>query len=349
MHSSNFSKYLTSSLATVSLLGLSLFFSSNSANAFSVTYSNDFESGGFSDWNTSGDTSVRGALTGTYNNEFKSYHAGSGNQAVMTTACPGTAYTPTNLTNPETECYDTNSINDPRDDDPITNNEPNNDIGRFNDSGKDQTDANSENSADNPEANEIINLQEFLGLDANALNIPKQEGDTTMGGNRTPKEGSAIRLNDTINSSVPLTISFDWSYLTNDGRDEFLGDSDYGFVVIYDESSTTSSREPIVLADSDNPNIPTLTNADDAYALMTSGSYTSSLLPAGNYHVGLGVVDIEGVNRSSALLIDNFAVREVPFEFSPGLGLLLMTGFWVSRTIINYDRVRYPWRQNKHH
>ena len=315
MHTSNFSKYLTSSLATISFLGLSILFAANSAQAFSVDYRNDFETGGFSDWNTSGDTSIQPALTGTYNSAAQSYHAGSGNQAVITTACSSTAYTPTTSGYDDTECFDTQDQTQPRNDDPAAN------AGTFNYSGNDQTDANAENSANTFPANQITNLQEFLGLDANALDIPLQDGNTNIGGNRTPKEGSAIKLNDTISSSVPFTISFDWMYLTNDGQDPFLGDSDYGFVLIYDESSTTSSREPIVLADSDNPTIPTITNADDAYALITSGSYTSSLLPAGNYTVGLGVVDIEGVNRSSALLVDNFAAAAVPFEFSPSIGL----------------------------
>lgn len=324
MYRSNFSKYFTYSLASISFLGISVFFAPNPVNAFSLDYSNDFETGGFSDWNTTGDTSIQPTLTGTYNGDAKFYHAGSGNQAVLTTACPGTAYTPTTTGYDNTECFDTQNTTQARDDDPNTNGDPNNNIGRFNYSGNDQNDANAENSASTFPATEITNIQEFLGLSANALNIPLQEGDTNIGGNRTPKEGSAIKLNDTINSSEPFTISFDWSYLTNDGQDLFLGDSDYAFVVIYEENS---NGEPIILADSDSSTIPTITTADDAYALATNGSYNSGILPAGNYVVGFGVVDIEGVNASSALLIDNFvATSAVPFEFSPTTGLGLIVG-----------------------
>lgn len=336
INSLNFSKYFTFSLATVSFLGLNIFIAPNYANAFSVNYSNDFETGDFSDgsgntvWLTTGDASVTdknvgvqpGALEGQYGGVEKSYHAGSGSQAVITTACPSDAQTPTNLSNPETECYDTQSINDPRNDDPDAA------VGKFNYSGNDQTDANKDNSGTSANAMEINNLQEFLGLEGNALDIPYQNGNTNIGGNRTAKEGSGIKLNDTINSSVPFTISFDWTYLTNDGQiidpvsNANLGDSDYGFAVIYEENSTTSSREPIVLADSDNVTIPTITNADEAYALVTSGSYSSDVLPAGNYVVGMGVVDIDGLERSSALLVDNFAATSaVPFEFSPSTGL----------------------------
>ena len=336
MYRSNFSKYFTSSLATVSFLGLSLFLTSNPANAFSLDYNSNFESG-FTDWDTTGDTSVRGTLSGTYNSETRNYNAGTGNQAVITTACPGTAYTGDPDIIYDTECFDTQEETEPRDDDPITSGDPNNNIGRFNYSGNDQNDANAENSTtdlDAPnieEALAITNLQEFLGLSANALDIPAQKGDTNIGGDRTAKEGSAIKLKDTINSNVPFTISFDWSYLTNDGQDFFFGDSDYGFVVIYEENS---EGEPIVLADSDSPTIPTITNADDAYALVTNGTYNSGILEPGNYVVGFGVVDIDGVDRSSALLVDNFAASAVPFEFSPSLGLLFMTGFFG----INYFR-----------
>ena len=76
-------------------------------------------------------------------------------------------------------------------------------------------------------------------------------------------------MNDTIVADGPFTISFNWTYLTNDGQDFFLGDSDYAFVTIYDENSDINSRSPIVLADSDNISIPPITNDDTAYALET--------------------------------------------------------------------------------
>ena len=59
-------------------------------------------------------------------------------------------------------------------------------------------------------------------------------------------------------------------------------------------------------------------------------------LTPGNYRVGFGVVDVDGTDRSSALLVDNFDMREVPFEFSPSTGLLLIASFWG----INYFRRR---------
>jgi hypothetical protein len=323
MYSSNFRKYLTATVAGFGVFSFGSLVMPNTANAFSVGYGNTFDNG-FADWNTSGDTDIQGTLTGTYNGTAQSYRAtGTGNQAVLTTACSSTAYTPnSNLSYQNTECFDTQDDTQPRNDD------SNADAGTFNYSGNDQTDANAENSASTFPANQITNVQEFLGLSANALNIPLQDGETNLGDERTPKEGSAIKLNDTIVADGPFTISFNWTYLTNDGQDEFLGDSDYAFVTIYDENSAISSRSPIVLADSDAFEIPSISSSDTAYALEKNGTYTSSVLPGGNYVVGFGVVDIEGVNRSSALLIDDFQTSAaVPFEFSPTTGIGLVAGF----------------------
>lgn len=321
MYSSNFRKYLTATVASFGVLSFGSLVMPNTAHAFSVGYGNTFDNG-FTDWNTSGDADIQGTLTGTYNGTAQSYRAtGTGNQAVLTTACSSTAYTPdSNLTYQNTECYDTQDDTQPRNDDADAN------AGVFNYSGNDQTDANAEFAADinDPNAfpaNQITTVQEFLGLSANALDINSNNQD------RTAKEGSAIKLNDTIVADGPFTISFNWSYLTNDGQD-FLGNTDYAFVTIYDENSVRDSREPILIADSDSVTIPSMSSGDTAYALETNGTYTSDILPGGDYVVGFGVIDINGVNRSSALLIDDFqTTTAVPFEFSPTTGIGLVAGF----------------------
>ena len=68
-------------------------------------------------------------------------------------------------------------------------------------------------------------------------------------------------------------------------------------------------------------NFATNTNLYQAYA-----SAELSLTP-GTYRVGFGVVDVDGVGRSSGLLLDEVAMEEVPFEFSPTTGLALVFGF----------------------
>ena len=328
----NYSHFLKSSICTISalnLFGFIVLLGTNPANAFSLDYGTDFETSGLSDWNTTGDVSIQQTLTGDYSGAAKSYNAGTGNQLVLTTACSSTAYTPTTTGYDDTECFDT------QDDSLARNDDPGATVGTFNYSGNDLADANAENSGTKVAgATEITNVQEFLDVSGNALDITAQDGNSDIGGDRTAKEGSAAILNDTINADAPFTISFDWNYLTNDGQNRdpdtneiVFGDSDYGFAVIYDVTSNTAEREPIVLADSENPNIPTITAADDAYALSTEGEYVSEVLPAGEYKVGFGVVDVDGVNRSSALLVDNYSAREVPFEFSPAAGIGLVATF----------------------
>ncbi|MDJ0745058.1 MAG: hypothetical protein QNJ32_17090 [Xenococcaceae cyanobacterium MO_167.B27] len=55
----------------------------------------------------------------------------------------------------------------------------------------------------------------------------------------------------------------------------------------------------------------------------------------GCQRLGYGVVDVDNTGRSSALLLDNLQItQDVPFEFSPGLGLGIVF------TLIVADRVR---------
>ncbi len=152
-------------------------------------------------------------------------------------------------------------------------------------------------------------LQNALKLDADALNI-FVEDDTTVYSNfsRTPKEGSGI-LSDTFSvTGNSFTLSFNWNYLTNDGA-----------------SSDTYSQID-VLADSTGTIPPDVTNSTFD-TVSGYNTYTSGLLPAGDYRIGYGVVDVDGVDRSSALLVDNlYITEEIPFEFSPTLGLLIVGG-----------------------
>ncbi|MGD1920247.1 MAG: hypothetical protein ACFCAD_16005 [Pleurocapsa sp.] len=310
---SSLKQSLTSTFTLISVVGASIFAIATPSSAFTIGFGDDFETGGFDDWSTTGDTQVQGTLSGFYSGSSRAYHAGTGSQASLSTACPNTS---------GDECYQLDNPSLPRNDDFDSP------AGTFNFTGNDQTDANAENSGSRPTAMSVTNLQEFFGLSANSLDIQAQEGDVDIpGGFRTAKEGSGIKLNEIIYANHDFQISFDWNYLTNDGQSSLgLGDSDYSFVVIYEENSDISTRIPIVLADSDSTTIQAIDSADTAYALSTSGTFLSETLPAGNYRVGFGVVDVDGVSRSSSLLVDNFLTEEVPFDFSPTSGLSLVAG-----------------------
>ena len=136
----------------------------------------------------------------------------------------------------------------------------------------------------------------------------------------------------------PFTINFDWNFLTNDGAD-LLGDQDFAFVSITGDNleeiyilEDSTGPIPTVGAgatDFANPTVPYTAYVSEELALTSIDGVTP-----GTYRVGFGVIDVDGTDRSSALLVDNFALREVPFDFSPGLGLLLMSGLFG----INYFR-----------
>ena len=302
------------SVASISgLVGVSSLIPLNSAYAYSVNFNN----GGFEDpinfndssgWEGAGDTSSLGT--------YSTVSPFDNNQGVISTACPGTSF-------PNGECQNN------RNDDTTTT------LGQFNNSGNDQISASIES---------VNNLQSILGLDNNSLSIPREIGGVRFDGTngnplitRTPKEGSAIYQDITITndgSSINnFTLNFNWDFLTNDGAD-FLGDQDFAFVSITNDSGF----EEIFILEDSTGNIPTVASDATDFANLTSpyAAYISDelALTPGNYRVGFGVVDVDGVDRSSALLVDNFVVQEVPFEFSPAFGLLLMGGFFG----INYLR-----------
>ena len=299
---------------SILFLALSNFIAVNPAQAFSVTFDNtgfeDTGSGGFTGWTTTGDASIQSTF------QTISPIAGS-YQALITNGCPGTAQTGV--------CFDSNNPSLARNDDHPTT------AGEFNYSGNDQISA----SVQKPD------LQTFFGLSGNDLSIARENGISS--GNRTPKEGSGIKQDITIvisnedvaNGTNGFKLNFNWGFLTNDANNATAGDQDFAFFSFYDTAS--SPGDIIVLADSDNSTLPTPTADDFAYDnlnnYVANNQYTYSVggLSAGtyNYSLGFGVVDVDNVDRSSGLLLDNFAItQDVPCEFSPTAGIALVLGLF---------------------
>jgi hypothetical protein len=181
-------------------------------------------------------------------------------------------------------------------------------------------------------------LQTDLGLPTNSLSI-NRENSANNSAFRTPKEGSGIFQDFTVevtqadvdSGKNKLLLKFNWSYLTNDSRHSILGNQDFAFFTLYNTASDINTRSINVLDDSSgNISYPLGSGVTNFQGTNTThynaGNrfiYDSSPLAAGtyNYRVGFGVVDVDGSDRSSALLVDNFNVEEIPFEFSPSLGL----------------------------
>jgi hypothetical protein len=302
---SNFSKSLITVAGTIGLLTVFV----DAAGAFGVTFNNGGFENSTSGWSTIGDVTTNGGINGVN-------PIGSNSQAIITNS-----YINSGTRN------DNNGWN-------------------FNQSGTNPVDADTiSNGSD---------LQTHLGLGINALSIDRSPA--VPGFPRTSKEGSGMFQDITINITADdvakgkdgFILRFNWAYLTNDGKDNTygLGNQDYSFVSIY---NTNSPSDAITLLGDSSQTIST-PNASNDYAHSTTNYYTSgnrysqsfSGLGVGNhtYRVGFGVVDVDGVDRSSALLLDEFGVQEIPFEFSPSLGIFIVAG------MVGCDRLRRKFKSN---
>ena len=313
---SRYSKLILTGSSIISLVLVSNLVRVNSARAFSVTFTN----GGFEDspdplngWETIGDVSTTISNAVQANNGdigFVNPIAGN-NQAIVTTG---------HTTRIDDIDSSVSTLN-------------------FNQSGSDPVD--SDTIAANNSGNDF---QTQLGLNIGDLSIDRVNGNTATV--RTSKEASAIYqdINITIdpadetNGTNGFQVNFNWAYLTNDGDNGDLGNQDYSFVSIYDVTSGTDTtvKNIELLGDSDQSIIaPT---ANDNYSYGNTTYYTGinpymteiTGLAAGDYtyRVAFGVVDVDNLGRSSALVLDEFNVEQVPFEFSPTAGIALVIGLF---------------------
>lgn len=298
---------LSNLLKSISLVTGSLFISSillpDSASAFSTTFTNQGFESGLTGWLGAGDRSIQ-------TNSFQTAPVQGSSQALITTG------------------------HHTRVDDNTTA------ASTFN-----YSDTSPVSSTTNSSAN---SLQTSLGLPTNSLSIPRQNSanDSAF---RTPKEGSGIYQDfsitidstDVTNGTNQFHIDFNEAFLTNDRHNSILGDQDFAFYTVFDTSSSVNSRTINVLDDSGGSSTNSTTsnfqNTNTTfYTTNNQRTYTSPSLGIGtyNYRIGFGVVDVDGVDRSSGLLVDNINVRQVPFEFSPSLGLVIVAG------IFGCDRLR---------
>lgn len=311
MSLANFSKSLITVASTVGLVTISNATWIAPAGAFNITFSNGGFDSGITGWSTIGDVTISTGLDSVT-------PISNPNQAIITNA-----YKLEGDRNDDNGYTFNQSGTNPVDADTISNNHTGND------------------------------LQTFLGLGINDLSINRNP--IVSGFPRTSKEGSGIYQDltftvtpqDVIDNKNGFKLSFNWAYLTNDGQAaNSLGNQDYSFVSLVNTGSSTN--EITVLGDSSQSISNPTANNDYNHSTTTyyseGNTYTKTVtgLAAGDYtyRVGFGVVDVDGSDRSSALLLDNFQAQQVPFEFSPTLGLLIVGG------IFGGNRLRRRW-QNK--
>jgi len=213
--------------------------------------------------------------------------------------------------------------------------DPNTSISTFNFSGSDPVTATTDSNA--------ASLQDFLGVSPGALSISRSgSADDTLF--RTSKEGSGIYQDFTVSFTQAdidtgyniFELDFNWAYLSNDGVvDSRLGEQDFSFFTVYDTSSSIGDRTIEVLDSSGGTvNVPHSGNDfqdvnTTQYDPNNTYTYISPAITAPgtyNYRVGFGVADVDGLDRTSSLLVDNLGVRQVPFKFSPTGGIAVVLG-----------------------
>ena len=327
---SNVSKSLVYISSTLGLLTISNLIFINSVSAFDVTFSNGGFENSLTDWEDTGDVTTNTGIDGV------SPISGN-NQAII-----NTGYGDRN-----NRIDDRNSSNSFLD---------------FNQSGdKDPIDADPLVGNNSPDADS--DLQSFLGLNTNAFSIARSDN---LSGYRLPKEGSGmyqdivveISQADVDNGTNGFKLNFNWAYLSNDGKSPDFGNQDFSFVSIANDPNPAANVDKTdsnfadgiikLLGDSDQSirdgdgNIIEPSDANDFIHSDTSfydpnNVYTESVtgLEAGTYgyRVGFGVVDVDNLDRTSALLVDNFSAEQVPFEFSPALGLLFISSIFGFKTV----------------
>ena len=313
MNSLNFSSLFRSTIYILSTATLLSIIPMSSVEAFSVTFENGTfdNTGDISGWTQHGDANAVGNINyGTGASSGIISPVSGINQAIITTGHLEGLF---------------NGV-DRKDDGFI-----------FNQSGTNPLDSDTNiNSGD---------LQTELGFGANAFSIPRV-GGIGIPGPRISKEGSALtqEFDVTLDGEDSFTINFDWAYATNDGLDPINGESDFafwslglddgagGYTTVFDAvDSPDSPTNEIIVLDSSGGNVVEGT-ADNVYGQgvdYSQVSYevdTTGFAPGTyTYQIGFGVVDVDGLEKTSALLLDN--IQPVPFEFSPTAGLGLVLGF----------------------
>ena len=333
---SRISRSLVYISSTLGLLTVSNLVSIDPANAFNVNFSNGGFESNLTDWSSTGDVTVNTGI------DEVSPISGN-NQAIINTGY-------------RRNVNDNNRIDD-RD-------SSGGSYLNFNQSGTDPIDADSLSENNSP--NTDSDLQSFLNLNTSVFSIARQDSSgNSIGGFRLPKEGSGmyqdivveITQADKDQGKNGFDLNFNWAYLSNDGTSLDFGNQDFSFLSIaanptggsIDQTDSRFTNGIIeLLGDSDGDirdddgNIDTYPTADnnfihsDTTHYNTNNVYTESItgLEPGtySYRVGFGVVDVDNLDRTSALLVDSFSVEQVPFEFSPTLGLLVVGSLFGFKT-----------------
>lgn len=154
----------------------------------------------------------------------------------------------------------------------------------------------------------VTAIDDFLGVSLGSIRNNKPGAPI----NATGQEGSAFKL-DLGFIPAGMVITFDYNFLTAD----LSGARDFAFYTL-----TGLAGETFTFADTLDATSAT-TGAGNPFNLQGSlfQTVTINITTAGNYTLGLGVMDATNFTGPSALLVDNIVVA-VPEPSTIGLGIM---------------------------
>lgn len=178
---------------------------------------------------------------------------------------------------------------------------------------------------DSPSPDNDFNFSNLPAIDTatleSNLGLPSQSLDPDPNNFVLAFEGSGLEKSYTFTEET--TLSFNWTFLTNDETRELSGFyfDDYAFLALNDQIQILAST---------NSSISILIPSSTNFSRQVSGSYTQTFSP-GTYSIAWGVVDVGSFDQTSALTVNNaqlFPFNQPIPEPNSLFSLLVPIGFF---------------------
>lgn len=167
----------------------------------------------------------------------------------------------------------------------------------------------------------IDSLEDFTGHPAGEFDIGGFDGSTSMA-----MEGSAFRL-DNITVNAGDTVSFDWTFYTNEPETGALADAAY-FSVLNQTTALLANAADGMNGDA----------GLSGFRAAIGGVYSQTFAAAGTYSLVFAVVDTDDFVTSSALAVNNLAITPVP---EPRDWMLMLAGLGLVGLMVERSKRRF--------
>ena len=167
----------------------------------------------------------------------------------------------------------------------------------------------------------VGSIEDFTGHPAGEFDIGGFDGSTSMA-----MEGSAFRL-DNITVNAGDTVSFDWTFYTNEPETGALADAAY-FSVLNQTTALLANAADGMNGDA----------GLSGFRAAIGGVYSQTFAAAGTYSLVFAVVDTDDIATSSALAVNNLAITPVP---EPRDWMLMLAGLGLVGLMVERSKRRF--------